>query len=242
MKLPTLLLSILYILLWYPLIIALNALTMLVSKNAVLEASEGFLGIPYPILWIIAAVIAPLSEELTFRGAILSGLKSSGRIPAAILLQGLLFGILHLNLNQMVYAAAMGIAFGLLVETTGSIWTSFICHLTVNTVGTAALYLESSLLGGLEEALETAEAQTVSPGMFLGVACVMLLAACLTLPLSLLLLKALACLEGREEQLRRIRPGKQEDPEENKTRVVTLPVVLSLILGGIFIIIRTAVL
>ncbi len=133
-KFTTLLLTVLYVICLEPLIITLNAFTMLFTDNEAMEITSTFTGENYSLLRmiLIIAVIGPFCEEFVFRGVVYSGLRRSGRILTAILLQGLMFGCMHMNLNQMMYATALGIAFGFLSEVTGSIWPGFLGHFMIN--------------------------------------------------------------------------------------------------------------
>ncbi len=239
-RISTLLLSIIYTLMWYPLIAACNALTMLVTENAVMSMSDQFLGYPFLVSWLVIAAAGPFFEELTFRGAILSGFRQSGRIFAAILLQGLLFGLLHLNLNQMAYATVLGIAFGLLVEATGSIWTSFLGHMCINTIGTAATYMLTSMQDemGLAEIQDTMGGSGMSR-MILIMAAFMLAAGCVSVLLAMLLLRAMAANEGRGDALRAIFEKRRSDDGQ---KLMSLPVILAIVLACVFIIIRTFIL
>jgi uncharacterized protein len=69
----------------------------------------------------ILAVLSGLSEEIFFRGAL------QGEI--GILGASLAFGLLHpLNLSYVIWATAVGVAFGALYQVTGSLLPSIICH------------------------------------------------------------------------------------------------------------------
>lgn len=74
----------------------------------------------YVVATLVTAVIAaPIVEELVFRGLVMRGLLSSMPAIAAIALQGLLFGIAHVdpargwgNLGLVVVLTGVGVAFG----------------------------------------------------------------------------------------------------------------------------------
>ena len=53
-------------------------------------------------------------------------------MPYMMKLSALIFGLLHLNFNQMPYAVYLGIVFALMVEATGSIYTSMLMHFLLN--------------------------------------------------------------------------------------------------------------
>ncbi len=240
-RISTFFLSLLYVVCWYPLTVAMNAVSMIFTENAAEEIIGTYSGVPFFLLWIVIAVMAPACEEFIFRGVILSGLRSGGRILGAVILQGVMFGFLHLNLNQMLYAAVLGTGFGLLVESTGSIWTSYLGHMTINTLGVSAMVLQKKVTDLFPQFTDgsMAESEIYSTGTYLSAFIVLMMVSCVTVPLSMLLLRAISCMEGREEDFRNIfRIGKQRETGE---KVITFPVILALLLGGTFILIHTLV-
>ena len=93
-------------------------------------------------LWVslfVAAVVPSFFEEIALRGIIFSGYKGEKIITAA-LINGLFFGIIHLNMQQFLYAFALGAIFCLFVYYTKSVWAGIIAHLTVNGTQTALTY------------------------------------------------------------------------------------------------------
>ena len=46
-----------------------------------------------------------------------------------------MFGIIHLNINQMCYAIVLGVVFALANFASGGIWTSITMHFLVNNIG-----------------------------------------------------------------------------------------------------------
>lgn len=86
-------------------------------------------------VWMIIAVIllAPIGEELLFRGLTLRFAKKSFRsFWAANILQALMFAIAHLNWVQGIYAFVIGLFLGALVHKTKSLVPSMIVHFVVN--------------------------------------------------------------------------------------------------------------
>ncbi|MFA6308453.1 MAG: CPBP family intramembrane glutamic endopeptidase [Clostridia bacterium] len=78
-------------------------------------------------------ILAPIIEEVIFRGLILTELKKITAIPAAIIIQGMLFGIYHGNLQQAIYASVLGIVLGYVCVKTGSLFCSILVHIFFNT-------------------------------------------------------------------------------------------------------------
>lgn len=118
--------------LMYPMMIVLNALSLFFvpSATAGLVNSD----VPFLVMTLFIAVLPAFIEEFLFRGMLFSTYKKSKMLPA-IFLSAFLFGCMHLNLNQFVYAFALGIYLAFLVEATGSIFSSMLAHFTINFTG-----------------------------------------------------------------------------------------------------------
>ena len=87
----------------------------------------------YP-LWLMILVVGvtpAITEEITIRGIALSGFEFKSKNVAAIM-TGIMFGILHLNAHQLLYATAMGIILAYVVRATGSIFLSMLIHFLIN--------------------------------------------------------------------------------------------------------------
>lgn len=84
----------------------------------------------------VTGIAVPLMEELIFRGLILSELRKIVSVKWAVIIQGILFGLYHFNTLQIIYAAILGIAFGIVLVWTKSIWSSVILHASVNNAST----------------------------------------------------------------------------------------------------------
>ena len=77
-------------------------------------------------------VAAPLAEELMFRGVIQTRLERAMPMWAAVVLQAVLFGVVHGTPIQMAYAFLLGLAFGFLRSRTGSILPGIAAHAAFN--------------------------------------------------------------------------------------------------------------
>lgn len=95
-----------------------------------------------PFLSFFAVVIlAPLFEEILCRGLILNTLRKTMPKWCAIVLSSAIFGIIHGNPIQFIYATALGIILGWLYTKFDSIWIPILCHLTFNLASTLLGYL-----------------------------------------------------------------------------------------------------
>lgn len=99
----------------------------------------------YPVwLMIIVVGVTPaITEEITIRGIVLSGFEFKSKHVAAIM-SGIMFGILHLNAYQFLYATVMGMILAYVVRATGSIYLSMLIHFTVNSWSLIAQRIHSN--------------------------------------------------------------------------------------------------
>ena len=106
---------------------------------------DEFVGMSRNVLGAISiAIMAPLVEELLFRGAIEGHLLKQGKSPvAAILISSLIFGIVHINPAQVPFAFAIGAVFGWLYYRTGSVVPGIIGHFINNSIATIQMMVLS---------------------------------------------------------------------------------------------------
>ncbi len=93
------------------------------------------------ILYLV--VVAPISEEIVFRGLILKTLSPFGK-KNAIILSALLFALMHKNIPQAVGAFAIGIIFATVDTKANSIVPSIIMH-SLNNLLPCLLNINSSV-------------------------------------------------------------------------------------------------
>lgn len=102
------------------------------SGSAMAMVAAGFLII----------VVAPVSEEVFFRGFMFAGLRRSLPVWAAALISAAVWGSLHLsggNVGVAIQLAVFGVILALLYERSGSLWATIFAHGLNNTI--AFLYL-----------------------------------------------------------------------------------------------------
>jgi membrane protease YdiL (CAAX protease family) len=81
------------------------------------------------LVGLTAVILAPVLEELLFRGLLLSGLSPFVGPWTAILLTGALFGLAHTSVwPDPIPLTVLGIALGLAMCRTGSLWTPIFFH------------------------------------------------------------------------------------------------------------------
>lgn len=96
------------------------------------ETMEGLLGSNLLLVFLYTIIIAPICEELIFRGVTLY--RSLKLLPfyGANLLQAIFFGIYHRNLIQGIYAFVMGYLLGLVYLRYRTIYASILLHMFIN--------------------------------------------------------------------------------------------------------------
>jgi uncharacterized protein len=92
---------------------------------------------------IIGAAIPGISEELIFRGYFQNSLEREMRPVWAILITGLLFGIIHFNLVNLLPLILIGVYLGVLSHTSGSILIPILVHFLNNAYSIALLHIYS---------------------------------------------------------------------------------------------------
>ena len=90
----------------------------------------------------VAVVIAPLTEEILFRGIILKGLLARYTQNRAIVWSAILFGLMHLNPWQFPIAFILGIVFAYWVVQTGSLWPAILGHALNNFLSVTFLHFD----------------------------------------------------------------------------------------------------
>jgi uncharacterized protein len=104
------------------------------------EDIGGELGVGDPNLLIaisavlVIGLVAPVTEELFFRGFVFAGLRSRWSLWPAAIAVGLIFGIVHAptGLTAVVPLAGLGVALCWLYERTGSLWPCVAAHVVNN--------------------------------------------------------------------------------------------------------------
>lgn len=115
-----------------PVMTFFSYISSLFSTNEVAIALEQMRSYPLWLMILVVGVTPAITEELTMRGIVLSGFEFKSKNVAAVM-TGIMFGILHLNAHQFLYATVMGIILAYVVRATGSIFLSMIMHFLINT-------------------------------------------------------------------------------------------------------------
>ncbi len=81
---------------------------------------------------ITVGIFIPIFEEIMYRGVIMNRLRASFPITFAIVLQALIFGVMHGNVLQGGYTFIIAIIFGLYFFWSASLWVPIMMHIGMN--------------------------------------------------------------------------------------------------------------
>ncbi len=96
------------------------------------------------LFFLTAAVAAPLFEEFLFRGFLLPSLTRYVPVWAAICLSGLLFGVAHLSLSEIIPLTTLGIILGIVYARTKNLLAPMLLHSLWNSTTLISLYILGS--------------------------------------------------------------------------------------------------
>ena len=97
-----------------------------VKANAILYSGSIIMRV------VVNCVLTPILEELVFRGCICGQMKLWHGTWPAVLVSGLVFGIIHKNPVQIVYAMIMGFALSILYCKTDKLHLCVMAHGVTN--------------------------------------------------------------------------------------------------------------
>ena len=90
--------------------------------------------------FVQVCVVAPIAEEIFFRGYLLPNVLERYGAPAALVLSTALFSILHFNLYQIASVALLGAILGILFLRTGTVRYPILFHFLHNTISFLILF------------------------------------------------------------------------------------------------------
>jgi uncharacterized protein len=98
---------------------------------------------------VAAVVMAPLVEEVVFRGVLFQGLKRRIGLWPGALVSGLLFAVVHVEVQQPLYSSAfvlLGLLFAWTMHRFGSLLVPIVAHAAFNAVSVGLTLLGARVL------------------------------------------------------------------------------------------------
>lgn len=84
------------------------------------------------ITYVSVVLLAPVSEELIYRGLVYRRIRDYLGVKNAIIISALIFGLIHGNAVQFIFAFAIGLAMAAVYERYRTIWAPIAAHMAVN--------------------------------------------------------------------------------------------------------------
>lgn len=107
---------------------------LLGSDEGYVQAAESLYAVSIGQGLLLYAVLAPVFEELLFRGLLFNIFKKYTKAIYAAALSAVLFGIYHGNVVQAVYGSIMGFLFACAYEDTETFFTPVCMHGVINAI------------------------------------------------------------------------------------------------------------
>lgn len=114
-----------------PIMAFFSLLSQFFFKNEIGHFMTEIVNTPYIFLLLLVAVLPAITEEITIRGVVLSGYEDKN-IYLSCIVTGLLFGIMHLDPQQFLYATVLGGILALVVRITNTIFAASLIHFFIN--------------------------------------------------------------------------------------------------------------
>jgi len=115
---------------------AMNILTLcvinLLPVNQEPSAIDDMLGNNFALEFLAIALLGPIIEEIIFRGIVQKRLSKMMRVGFVVIIQAMIFGLIHMDFVQSVYAGILGIFIGLIYLWFDSIWHAITVHAVFN--------------------------------------------------------------------------------------------------------------
>lgn len=121
----------------------------------------------YLIGLFVIAITPGICEEVMFRGFIMKTYDSKG-YKKAIFISGILFGLMHFNLQNLLGPIFLGVLFGFMVYRTNSLFAGIIGHITNNGFAWTLTYFVTKSGVDIEQAEEVSIEISETMSMMMG--------------------------------------------------------------------------
>ncbi len=93
--------------------------------------------------WLLAGgvIVAPVAEEVFFRGFVFAGLRQRYDWKKAALISSALFAVIHVTPTAMIPIFILGIIFAYLYHHSNSIWPAVLMHVSTNALALGSAYV-----------------------------------------------------------------------------------------------------
>lgn len=218
----------------FPIISLLNVISMFFVENEVAGVAMDMYPHGLFLSMLVMAVMPAVGEEVLMRGVIYRSYQRKSPI-FALFASAVIFGLIHMNFNQMPYAIFLGIIMVLLIEATDSILSSMFLHFLINGFSTMAGYFTANIVEPQVQSTSSPWIVQIMPYVIL---------SAIMVPALIFLMLALFRINGRKikvvfkkkDQVPEISDG---DEIKKKERVVDIWLILSVLISVVMTAIST---
>jgi hypothetical protein len=132
-------------------------------SEAFAQATEDFYAGAFVLEIIGSAILTPILEELVYRGIVYTRLKRHLGVAPVVVLSALVFGLMHFNIVQFIYAFVLGLLLALIMEKHSHVFAPILAHMTINLI--SVVRTENGILDGTVDG--SAAAWAISVILFL---------------------------------------------------------------------------
>ena len=93
--------------------------------------------------FLVGVVVAPVVEEIFFRGFLFQGFRQKYGWAAAVFLSSAIFGAAHFDLASLFPTFVLGVVLAYVYHRSNSVWPGIILHFLVNSFGLCLAYVVS---------------------------------------------------------------------------------------------------
>ena len=140
-KIATFFQTILLVIVVSPMSMFANVLSQFIVPNVMVQSVDQFASESVGLTLVATVLCAPVVEEIVCRGFFTNRINKTMSFTAAAIISALMFGLLHMNINQFCYATVLGLIFAYTNRASGSIFTSMIMHIVFNGYNMALLFM-----------------------------------------------------------------------------------------------------
>ena len=142
-KIGTVIMSLVLVVFVTPIASFFNVLSQLFVSNTMVQVSDTLTEGSSVAVILLGSVYGPFCEELTFRSVFAGRYeKYTGPMTAAVV-SALYFALAHMNVNQAMYAFALGWIFAVINRAARSVYPSLIIHACINFGNLLMLFVTS---------------------------------------------------------------------------------------------------
>lgn len=109
-----------------------------VADEAYTQTMEALYSAAFPVQVVCLGILVPVSEELVFRGLLFRRLRERGTFLQSAFYSAVVFGLMHMNMIQMLYGFILGMMLAYMYEKYGSVKAPILAHMTMNLLSVAA--------------------------------------------------------------------------------------------------------